>query len=793
MNRRRKCPSTASNAASSRCAAFAVEAADRSAQPVDRLAQLVALGERCGTAGLELGQLALGDEIDRAEPLAVGRQAGRAARIRWRRHVPRRCRSRPSRAAAAADIRSARPRRGPSRSAALPDSRRAPPRRRAPRGPSDSASAAADDACSVSRNLLSADRVLGEHRLGGARRCCGLASAALRADGRASPALPASVSASTSAARARFIISSIRFAASPARARQPFASAAAAAGALAVGRDRPVERRGVSLQLSDTLARRLARSPQRATEPRCRRTVGKRTRRRLAPRRARPGRSARSAAMRATRASSSSRRAASRSIAVGCGLHRAGARAPGLGLSKRASARLRLPRAQPARAVWASASRGAYALDRTRRGGQLALDLGEAVDSDQPLGGGRALIVGDIAVPAPQPAVARHQPLAHGERLAVVAFGDADLREPPRQFGAARRPWPKAALGRSAALDRSAGRRSGPTASAGAAKPGVEIVAQRGRERALIARPARTLVEHPVAARAASASVNAAASLSSAASALAPTRARAPPRRAAPDASTRAASAPSIAERRLLGCWLGSVRARRSRASRRASSGAASPSANSFAAPAAPSSRSARSSRVRGRGERGLRDARLGLLARLLGERLRQRDLGVARRRFGREQRFARIRARAPRRRRSAPRAPCPPPVSRAIASAASCASAPSRAAIGLAAARPLAASSAMRRSSAARSVRSVAELMPQLARLFARRQARRIAHAASACVASPAQAAAARCASAGLRQPTPRRPTPRLSLRRPQRRRRASGHRSAAPRRRGSASDSVR
>src|SRR3546814_9558374 len=61
-------------------AALAVEIADRPAQPVDRLLQLVALGDAGGAAFLNLHQLALGDKIDRAKPFAVERQAFKQGR-----------------------------------------------------------------------------------------------------------------------------------------------------------------------------------------------------------------------------------------------------------------------------------------------------------------------------------------------------------------------------------------------------------------------------------------------------------------------------------------------------------------------------------------------------------------------------------------------------------------------------------------------------------------------------------------------------------------------------------------
>ena len=56
-------------------AAFAVEAADRAAQAVDRLGQFLALPRRPWCGFVELGQLLLGDQVDRADPFALGGQA----------------------------------------------------------------------------------------------------------------------------------------------------------------------------------------------------------------------------------------------------------------------------------------------------------------------------------------------------------------------------------------------------------------------------------------------------------------------------------------------------------------------------------------------------------------------------------------------------------------------------------------------------------------------------------------------------------------------------------------------
>ena len=54
--------------------AFAVEVADRAAQPVDRLGQLLGFVRPLGPAVVELGELLLGDEVDRSDPLAFGGQ-----------------------------------------------------------------------------------------------------------------------------------------------------------------------------------------------------------------------------------------------------------------------------------------------------------------------------------------------------------------------------------------------------------------------------------------------------------------------------------------------------------------------------------------------------------------------------------------------------------------------------------------------------------------------------------------------------------------------------------------------
>ena len=98
----------------------------------------------------------------------------------------------------------------------------------------------------------------------------------------------------------------------------------------------------------------------------------------------------------------SSARPASRIAAAGLGLGPAGG-VGGLagGLPSRRSA---------------ASMRGLGLARPRRRRREAPLDLGEPVDPDQPLGGGGAEAGGDEAVPAAQPAVAGDQPLADGER-----------------------------------------------------------------------------------------------------------------------------------------------------------------------------------------------------------------------------------------------------------------------------------------------------------------------------------------------------------------------------------------
>src|SRR5437764_15418234 len=55
-------------------AAFAVEIADRAAQAMDRLSQLLGFLGALGTGGVELGQLLLGNQAYGPDPLALGYQ-----------------------------------------------------------------------------------------------------------------------------------------------------------------------------------------------------------------------------------------------------------------------------------------------------------------------------------------------------------------------------------------------------------------------------------------------------------------------------------------------------------------------------------------------------------------------------------------------------------------------------------------------------------------------------------------------------------------------------------------------
>ncbi len=71
VNSRWKWELTTENDAEQALAGLAVEALDALAQPLDRLDEIVALGDEGGVLGLDLAQFLVGAQVDGAEPLAV--------------------------------------------------------------------------------------------------------------------------------------------------------------------------------------------------------------------------------------------------------------------------------------------------------------------------------------------------------------------------------------------------------------------------------------------------------------------------------------------------------------------------------------------------------------------------------------------------------------------------------------------------------------------------------------------------------------------------------------------------
>ena len=149
--------------------------------------------------------------------------------------------------------------------------------------------------------------------------------------------------------------------------------------------------------------------------------------------------------------------------------------------------------------------RGDPRLSGLDRGGgrrKRLLDLGEPVDPDQPLGRGGAEAGGDEAVPAAKPAVAGDEALADRERDALVPLDHSDLREPAAQrrrrldMGGER----LAAGGQRRIAGK--GLRAGPAPRRVAVERRLEIVAERGGERALVARIGLDMIDRAVAARA---------------------------------------------------------------------------------------------------------------------------------------------------------------------------------------------------------------------------------------------------------------------------------------------------
>ncbi len=125
----------------------------------------------------------------------------------------------------------------------------------------------------------------------------------------------------------------------------------------------------------------------------------------------------------------------------------------------------------------------------------FGLQRGEPVAPLHPLRRCRAAALADIAVPAPQPPLARDQPLPDAEMLARIRLDQEDLRQPPGKRR--RRLDPRAQRQR-------ADRRGGVLGRDGGAVPvdqrRLQFVTQRGGQRALEPRLGLHLVEQPVAA-----------------------------------------------------------------------------------------------------------------------------------------------------------------------------------------------------------------------------------------------------------------------------------------------------
>ena len=133
------------------------------------------------------------------------------------------------------------------------------------------------------------------------------------------------------------------------------------------------------------------------------------------------------------------------------------------------------------------------------RSGPHRLDRAQPVNPLQPLGRRRTTRFGDIAIPAPQHARHRHQPLPHGQRHAVIGIRHEHLRQPPRERRRCRdmRRQRHRAARRIRVARRH--RRARPEPLARRIEARLEIVAQRGRQRAFIPRIGPHLVEQPLA------------------------------------------------------------------------------------------------------------------------------------------------------------------------------------------------------------------------------------------------------------------------------------------------------
>ena len=134
----------------------------------------------------------------------------------------------------------------------------------------------------------------------------------------------------------------------------------------------------------------------------------------------------------------------------------------------------------------------AFAVSLGARLSKLGVEIGKAVlGGEAARRGGRRIRGGGEAVPAPQIAVRRHQPLAglelRDERRPERAVDHADLREPPRQFGG-RRDVTRERLGASGQRRiASVGRRTRPADRRSRIDRRFEIVAERRAERGLVA------------------------------------------------------------------------------------------------------------------------------------------------------------------------------------------------------------------------------------------------------------------------------------------------------------------
>jgi hypothetical protein len=121
----------------------------------------------------------------------------------------------------------------------------------------------------------------------------------------------------------------------------------------------------------------------------------------------------------------------------------------------------------------------------------LPVDLSQPIGAEQPLGRRGAAAHADKPVPAPHHAIASHQPLTDGERLAAVSTGNADLRQPSmkccRRLDMVEQPFQPGRQWRVASL----GLAALPAPRPVAAKASFNVLAQSGSERPFVARRRR--------------------------------------------------------------------------------------------------------------------------------------------------------------------------------------------------------------------------------------------------------------------------------------------------------------